>query len=101
MLFRSKANNTDYEKLRERFKINPTFEAGFTDDDEDDDDFDDDSDNKTSQTNMNSETPVIDNFGVDLTKAAEENRLDPIVGRSKEIERLVQILSRRKKTIRC
>ena len=45
----------------------------------------------------NSETPVIDNFGTDLTKAAEENRLDPIVGREKEIERLVQILTRRKK----
>jgi len=45
----------------------------------------------------NSETPVIDNFGTDLTRAAEENRLDPIVGRDKEIERLVQILSRRKK----
>ena len=45
----------------------------------------------------NSETPVLDNFGTDLTKAAEENRLDPIVGREKEIERLVQILSRRKK----
>ncbi len=44
-----------------------------------------------------SETPVLDNFGVDLTKAAEENRLDPIVGREKEIERLAQILSRRKK----
>ncbi|MDR1155331.1 MAG: ATP-dependent Clp protease ATP-binding subunit [Bacteroidales bacterium] len=45
----------------------------------------------------NSETPVLDNFGTDLTRAAEENRLDPIVGREKEIERLVQILSRRKK----
>ncbi len=45
----------------------------------------------------NSETPVLDNFGVDLTKAAEEDRLDPIVGREKEIERLAQILSRRKK----
>jgi ATP-dependent Clp protease ATP-binding subunit ClpC len=44
-----------------------------------------------------SETPVLDNFGVDLTKAAEESRLDPIVGREKEIERLAQILSRRKK----
>jgi ATP-dependent Clp protease ATP-binding subunit ClpC len=44
-----------------------------------------------------SETPVLDNFGVDLTKAAEENRLDPIIGREKEIERLAQILSRRKK----
>ncbi len=44
-----------------------------------------------------SETPVLDNFGVDLTKAAEENRLDPIVGREREIERIAQILSRRKK----
>jgi len=44
-----------------------------------------------------SDTPVLDNFGVDLTKAAEENRLDPIVGRDREIERIAQILSRRKK----
>ncbi len=44
-----------------------------------------------------SETPVLDNFGIDLTKAAEEDRLDPIVGRELEIERLAQILSRRKK----
>lgn len=44
-----------------------------------------------------SETPVLDNFGIDLTKAAEENRLDPVVGREREIERLAQILSRRKK----
>ena len=44
-----------------------------------------------------SETPVLDNFGIDLTKAAEEDRLDPIVGREKEIERIAQILSRRKK----
>lgn len=42
-------------------------------------------------------TPVLDNFGTDLTKAAEEGRLDPIVGREKEIERVSQILSRRKK----
>ncbi len=44
-----------------------------------------------------SDTPVLDNFGIDLTKAAEENRLDPIVGREREIERISQILSRRKK----
>ncbi|NOY95802.1 MAG: ATP-dependent Clp protease ATP-binding subunit [Chlorobi bacterium] len=44
-----------------------------------------------------SETPVLDNFGMDITKLAEENSLDPIVGREKEIERLAQILSRRKK----
>ncbi|HCB63270.1 MAG: Clp protease ClpC [Bacteroidetes bacterium GWF2_43_63] len=44
-----------------------------------------------------SKTPVLDNFGRDLTKAAEEGRLDPIVGRDKELERIAQILSRRKK----
>ena len=44
-----------------------------------------------------SKTPVLDNFGRDLTKAAEENRLDPIVGRERELERIAQILSRRKK----
>ncbi len=42
-------------------------------------------------------TPVLDNFGRDLTKLAEENKLDPVVGREKEIERVSQILSRRKK----
>lgn len=44
-----------------------------------------------------SKTPVLDNFGRDLTKMAEEGKLDPIVGREKEIERVSQILSRRKK----
>jgi len=47
--------------------------------------------------NKKSKTPVLDNFGRDLTKLAEENRLDPVVGREKEIERVSQILSRRKK----
>ena len=50
---------------------------------------------KTS--NIKGKTPVLDNFGRDLTRAAEENRLDPIVGRDKELERIAQILSRRKK----
>ncbi|MDE3741199.1 ATP-dependent Clp protease ATP-binding subunit [Maribacter polysaccharolyticus] len=44
-----------------------------------------------------SKTPVLDNFGRDLTLMAEENKLDPVVGREKEIERVSQILSRRKK----
>lgn len=44
-----------------------------------------------------SKTPVLDNFGRDLTKIAENGKLDPIVGREKEIERVAQILSRRKK----
>jgi ATP-dependent Clp protease ATP-binding subunit ClpC len=44
-----------------------------------------------------SKTPVLDNFGRDLTKLASENKLDPVVGREKEIERVAQVLSRRKK----
>jgi ATP-dependent Clp protease ATP-binding subunit ClpC len=48
-------------------------------------------------TDSKSKTPVLDNFGRDLTKAAEDDKLDPIVGREKEIERVSQILSRRKK----
>ena len=49
------------------------------------------------QGKTKSGTPVLDSFGRDLTKAAEENRLDPIVGREKELQRIAQILSRRKK----
>ncbi len=52
---------------------------------------------RSSSSDSKSKTPVLDNFGRDLTKAAEEDRLDPIVGREKEIERVSQILSRRKK----
>ncbi|MFA6484291.1 MAG: Clp protease N-terminal domain-containing protein, partial [Bacteroidales bacterium] len=44
-----------------------------------------------------SDTPVLDNFGIDITRAAEDGRLDPIVGRENEIQRIAQILSRRKK----
>ena len=51
---------------------------------------------KTAQKG-NSDTPAIDKFGFDLTRAAAEGKLDPVVGREKEIERLAQILSRRKK----
>lgn len=50
---------------------------------------------KTSKPTF--ETPILDNFSMDLTKAAEEGKLDPVVGREKEIERVAQILSRRKK----
>ncbi|HAW58751.1 MAG TPA: Clp protease ClpC, partial [Bacteroidales bacterium] len=64
---------------------------------------DDDSDEDREFMNLKrnadpkSKTPVLDNFGRDITKAAEEGRLDPIVGREKEMERIAQILSRRKK----
>ncbi len=52
---------------------------------------------KEKKSTEKSRTPVLDNFGRDLTKLAEDNKLDPIVGREKEIERVAQILSRRKK----
>lgn len=48
-------------------------------------------------TNSDTQTPLLDNFGTDLTKAAQENLLDPVVGRENEIERVAQILCRRKK----
>lgn len=51
----------------------------------------------SSKSNKKSKTPVLDNFGRDLTELAEEGKLDPVVGREKEIERVSQILSRRKK----
>lgn len=50
-----------------------------------------------SRGRKNSKTPVLDNFGRDVTALAEQNKLDPVVGREKEIERVSQILSRRKK----
>ncbi len=82
-----------------------TPKSEFTDND-DDDDFDDEKKGgafqsqrgATKQTsNPKSKTPVLDNFGRDVTKLAEMGNLDPIVGRENEIERVSQILSRRKK----
>ena len=52
---------------------------------------------RTQQKKSANDTPILDNVGTDLTKAAEEGKLDPVVGREKEIERVSQILSRRKK----
>lgn len=69
--------------------------------DEGEDDFDDEKQKSYQRTakqgNVKSKTPVLDNFGRDITKLAETNSLDPIVGREEEIERVSQILSRRKK----
>ncbi|MBQ9212436.1 MAG: ATP-dependent Clp protease ATP-binding subunit, partial [Bacteroidales bacterium] len=90
----------DNKKIFYKQTMPLTFQAGVPDEDEeDDDDDDDDFDSKDDKQNQNgnSETPVLDNFGTDLTKQAADNKLDPVVGRNKEIERLVQILSRRKK----
>lgn len=78
--------------------LSPKMGADFTDD-EDDETMEGSSyqNVNTQQPRQASDTPVLDNFGTDMTKAALENKLDPIVGREKEIERLAQILSRRKK----
>lgn len=78
----------------------PQMGADFTDDEDDDEAMGGDagrSSVNTQQPRQSSDTPVLDNFGTDITKAALDNKLDPIVGREKEIERLAQILSRRKK----
>ena len=83
-------------------------EDGYTDDEEEDEEENygrkepshsagNASSGASASTKSPNETPVLDNFGTDMTRAAAENRLDPIVGREKEIERLAQILSRRKK----
>ena len=52
---------------------------------------------RTQQKKSANDTPILDNFSTDLTRAAEEGKLDPVIGREKEIERVAQILSRRKK----
>ena len=98
----------DYEIVREavessseEYDIKPGPSAEFPQGTEDDDDemgsgsFSASASRKPGDTK--SKTPVLDNFGRDLTKLAEEDKLDPIVGREKEIERVSQILSRRKK----
>ena len=76
----------------------PRAEFPAADDDDDDRPFTGGSGGTAKKpTDSKSKTPVLDNFGRDLTKLAGEGKLDPIVGREKEIERVSQILSRRKK----
>lgn len=87
--------NIDYVTIKSQLAPTPEAKANFPDE-EGDSPFGMRGPKQTSSSSS-SETPVLDNFGVDLTKAAEENRLDPIVGREREIERISQILSRRKK----
>ncbi|HET8737220.1 MAG TPA: ATP-dependent Clp protease ATP-binding subunit, partial [Pricia sp.] len=97
----------DYDGVKEQFKLMitsddniidaPTAES-FPSDSGDNDSKEGTFGSSTGQKgNKKSKTPVLDNFGRDLTQLAEENRLDPVVGREKEIERVSQILSRRKK----
>ena len=102
-------NNVTYEEVLSYLKNSdealpkretPRMGAGFEEDEEDDEPRMS-SGGRTKQTGtstaVGSDTPVLDNFGSDMTRAAEEGRLDPVVGREVEIERLAQILSRRKK----
>ncbi len=84
---------SEVEHNKDGFRDEPTSSATEGDDFKDDDAFT--APKKVSD--IKSKTPVLDNFGRDLTKMAEDGKLDPIVGREKEIERVSQILSRRKK----
>ncbi|MEM9001407.1 MAG: ATP-dependent Clp protease ATP-binding subunit [Bacteroidota bacterium] len=98
----------DYDNVKEQFKSMITSDDDYLDTPRSESfpsDPDDAGDSKessfgstsTQKGSKKSKTPVLDNFGRDLTKLAEENKLDPVVGREKEIERVSQILSRRKK----
>ncbi|MBP5213715.1 MAG: ATP-dependent Clp protease ATP-binding subunit [Bacteroidales bacterium] len=101
------------QAIQERMKSSPFDSQNENEEDSfnDDEDFEDPdspytpSDNqrqnasatKTAATETESNTPTLDRFGFDMTQAAREGRLDPVVGRQQEIERLAQILTRRKK----
>ncbi len=99
----------DYDNVKEEFKgmitsddeylYTPKAES-FSDDninEEEDDAKQNPFGGQSNKANKKSKTPVLDNFGRDLTVLAEEGKLDPVVGREKEIQRVSQILSRRKK----
>lgn len=69
----------------------------FANDDEGGTLFDSNNPNKRQDKNVKSKTPLLDNFSRDLSKMAEEGKLDPVIGRDKEVARMAQILSRRTK----
>ncbi|MEF3078890.1 ATP-dependent Clp protease ATP-binding subunit [Winogradskyella poriferorum] len=99
----------DYDNVKDEFKSMITSEDDYLDEPKaesySDDEINEEDDAKqnpfgggqSGKTNKKSKTPVLDNFGRDLTVLAEEGKLDPVVGREKEIQRVSQILSRRKK----
>jgi ATP-dependent Clp protease ATP-binding subunit ClpC len=97
----------DYDNVKEQFKSmitndddfleSPKAESFSDDDTNDDDDKQNPFSQSASKSTKKSKTPVLDNFGRDLTVMAEDGKLDPVVGREKEIQRVSQILSRRKK----
>jgi ATP-dependent Clp protease ATP-binding subunit ClpC len=107
-------NDVTYEKVIDRIKQEeaPFDGLDFNDDEEEEgigrrgnadknnDGFGSSANRQTTQTEQKQAdggTPYLDNYGIDLTQAAEGGKLDPVVGREKEIERIAQILSRRKK----
>lgn len=107
-------NDVTYEKIIDRLKQEeaPFDGLDFNDDEEEEgigrrgnadksnDGFGSSANRQTTQTEQKQAeggTPYLDNYGIDLTQAAEGGKLDPVVGREKEIERIAQILSRRKK----
>ena len=95
----------DYEIILEEYQslninISSEDKTSYSEDDVNDDDIfgpAPEEPTQTKKTTTKTNTPVLDNFGRDLTLYAKEGKLDPIVGRHKEIERVSQILSRRKK----
>jgi len=93
--------DVDYDLFRQELGIVKSNDVRSEYSEENDDDFEDEkkySQSKSRQAGTaKSKTPVLDNFGRDITKLAEMGALDPIVGREREIERVSQILSRRKK----
>ncbi len=100
--------NIEYDMVKMSMEMDSfTGSAGQDDDDDEDDDGpsspygsstpDPGATRRPATGKSKSDTPVLDSFGVDLTRAVEEGKLDPIVGRDTEIERISQILSRRKK----
>lgn len=104
------SNDVDYNKVLEQTSLQHDINSGmgFPEDDDDEDEMSSRSSGRgsndegqqqaqTASRKSSNDTPVLDNFGTDMTKSAEEGRLDPVIGREKEIERLAQILSRRKK----
>lgn len=106
-------NHVSYQSVFEQLTMqstNPSAGMGFPEEEEEDDDDMNMSSHsshnagpgaassaQTASKKSSNDTPVLDNFGTDMTRAAEEGKLDPVVGREREIERLAQILSRRKK----
>ena len=104
--------NIDYESVKEKFKLqiskdtgdfeNITSESSIPDEENSEREDSLKKENpfvgsSQSKSSPKSKTPVLDNFGRDLTELASKDKLDPVVGREKEIERVSQILSRRKK----